>query len=471
MIICFIFKVDKIHAASPSDAFVTRIYETCLGREPDSLGLSYWSSQLVTKKITAAELVRRFIDSDEFKNKNLNNNQYVEVLYVSILGRASDPSGQAWWLQNLNNGYTRLRVLSDFINAPEFTMLCNSYGIDRGSITLTDPLDRRPDLIQFVSRLYTIFYNRQPDSGGLTYYVTTLDSKKLTAAQFIESFIFTPEFINSEVNYTDYINMLYQGIYGRQADQSGMAWWLEQLNNGYSRRYVLANFVASNEFQVLSSTYGLPKGQIITNNGDILKPMIGIDSPTTDFVMNNDLDISGWAINPSGIKEVRIYVDNTYVGNATLGGARPDINTAHPGYPGGSTSGYQFTLGFDSIAIGPHTLKVQAIGNITNTDIYQSVTFKKGNAYFNYINYNISYDDFINKEMSMTPALQVKKHQRFLLMEVCSNKGWTIRLLHFNTKVKCRWYYSQRCQWKYNIHSRLALFSGSVHRNKAGNDK
>jgi len=138
-----------------------------------------------------------------------------------------------------------------------------------------------------------------------------------------------------------------------------------------------------------------------------LPSSICIETPKSNYKMENDLEIRGWALNASGVKQVDILVDDKIIGQANIGGYRPDVNKAYPGYPGGENSGYSYILKFDSISIGSHKLTVQAIGN-DGTKTEQSVNFQKGNAYVTYTNYPIAFDDFVNKQIGNTPALQVK---------------------------------------------------------------
>jgi beta-N-acetylglucosaminidase len=137
------------------------------------------------------------------------------------------------------------------------------------------------------------------------------------------------------------------------------------------------------------------------------EPKIWVETPKSNYKMENDLEIRGWALNASGVEQVNILIDGQVKGKATIGLSRPDVNKAYPGYPDGDKSGYSYILKFDSISIGPHKLTVQAIGN-NGTKIEQSVNFQKGNAYVTYTNYTITFDDFVNKQIGNTPALQVK---------------------------------------------------------------
>jgi hypothetical protein len=68
----------------------------------------------------------------------------------------------------------------------------------------------------------------------------------------------------------------------------------------------------------------------------------------------------GWAADPEDgapVSKVQVLIDGTVIGNATLGGARPDVAVADPRY---LNSGWSFTSQVGSLSIGQHTLTVIA---------------------------------------------------------------------------------------------------------------
>ena len=111
------------------DAFVTRFYEQCLNRSPDSAGLAYWVDALVAGSLTGADVAWGFVFSPEFTSLKTTNGEYVTVLYRAFFDRPPDPSGMAYWLDRFNNGASRQDVLNGFIYAQEFADLCDAYGI------------------------------------------------------------------------------------------------------------------------------------------------------------------------------------------------------------------------------------------------------------------------------------------------------------------------------------------------------
>ena len=115
-------------------AFVQRLYMLCLERPADEAGLVSWTYELNSKSQDGAHVAYGFFFSPEFKNRNLSNEDYVDVLYKVLLGRDSDPAGKADWVAQLKAGKDRLEIFRGFVHSQEFDAICADYGIVRGTI-------------------------------------------------------------------------------------------------------------------------------------------------------------------------------------------------------------------------------------------------------------------------------------------------------------------------------------------------
>ena len=101
----------------------------CLDRDPDPGEVQQWSTSLTNGTLTGADVGYGFVLSQEFVNRNTNNEQYLAILYRAFFNRDPDPGGFSYWLNQLNGGALRQDVLDGFIFAQEFSNLCASYGI------------------------------------------------------------------------------------------------------------------------------------------------------------------------------------------------------------------------------------------------------------------------------------------------------------------------------------------------------
>ncbi|MBU9738749.1 DUF4214 domain-containing protein [Diplocloster agilis] len=242
---------------TPVEQFVIRLYQKIMDRNFDADGLSYWTNRLLNQQNTAAQVVERFMASDEFKQKNLTNKEYIEILYDVCLNRKYDSDGLVYWNKFLENGASRNYVLNGFIRSPEFAGICKNYGIERGTITLTEPRDQSINLTMFVSRLYREGLGRKIDVEGLNYHINEILSKRVSPVQTARNFILSQEFVNKQLSDDDYIKVLYRTYMGRDFDQDGLDYHKKRLHSGISRETLLINFSDSPEFKQIMSQFNL----------------------------------------------------------------------------------------------------------------------------------------------------------------------------------------------------------------------
>ena len=117
------------------------------------------------------------------------------------------------------------------------------------------------DLVEaFVFRMYKICLQRDPDAGGFSYWVDQLNSGKKTGAEAVFNFYESNEMKNRALPNDQYLARLYEGIMGRAPDAGGYSYWMEMMNAGMSRPYVISGFLTSKEFDNICRSYGINKG-------------------------------------------------------------------------------------------------------------------------------------------------------------------------------------------------------------------
>jgi len=250
-------------AASKSiEDFVSGFYELCLDRQADAAGLKFWKDKLLSKTSTGADVANSFIVSPEFVKKNVSNDAFIDIMYKTFFDRAGDKSGKDYWTDKLNNGISRLYVLSSFVNSTEFSTICNSYGISRGSIQLTKVVDIYPEVTAFTYRFYDKCLGRKPDDVGLNYWVNKLVTGQSTGAGIAQNFVFSPEFISKNLSNTDFTTIMYRVFFNREPDSAGQTYWVNTLKAGKSRFEVLSGFVGSKEFTTICNSYEIKVGTV-----------------------------------------------------------------------------------------------------------------------------------------------------------------------------------------------------------------
>ena len=78
-----------------------------------------------------------------------------------------------------------------------------------------------------------------------------------------------------------------------------------------------------------------------------------LDEPTNNSIAGSTtLKIRGWALDSSGVKEVRVFVDGKDLGTITYGTSRSDVNKAYPGYSSGDNAGFEGIVDISGIYAG-----------------------------------------------------------------------------------------------------------------------
>ncbi|MFR7995262.1 MAG: N-acetylmuramoyl-L-alanine amidase, partial [Clostridium sp.] len=89
-----------------------------------------------------------------------------------------------------------------------------------------------------------------------------------------------------------------------------------------------------------------------------------LDAPNdNEVVKSKTLNVRGWALAGSGVKEVRVYVDGKDLGTVAYGAKRADVNKAYPGYSSGDNAGFEGNVNISGISEGNRKLTVKITAN------------------------------------------------------------------------------------------------------------
>ena len=69
---------------------------------------------------TPDQIARGFLFSNEFKGKNIGNEDLVKILYRVYMNREADPEGLKTWTEKLDNGTALKDLLDTFSKTNEF---------------------------------------------------------------------------------------------------------------------------------------------------------------------------------------------------------------------------------------------------------------------------------------------------------------------------------------------------------------
>jgi Ca2+-binding RTX toxin-like protein len=255
---------------------VYRIYQATLDRAPDTGGFANWTDQLETGANTQLGVVSGFVASQEFQNVygDLNDVDFVSLLYRNVLDRSADTAGLNGWLTLLSDGVNRSQVVIGFSESIEFKSSTGTV-----ASTYVSALSGREQLqyLDDVFRLYRATLDREPDQGGLERWSSELGLRQdytAIAAGFTSSI----EFKNTYglLDNAGFVNQLYRNVLDRAADTAGLNGWLGTIADGGSREDVVRGFAQSSEF--ISNTEDAFTSYMQSLGGDVFEGGVGNDT-------------------------------------------------------------------------------------------------------------------------------------------------------------------------------------------------
>ena len=236
--------------------FVTKLYSEFLNREPDDNGIADWVNALKSGSTDLAHVLKGFVLSPEFRNRPLNDKEYVTALYHIIFGRDPDDAGLKAWVEVLENGATRKKVLAGFVNSEEMKNLATYLGVAAGTYRSNDILDENYGVTSFVARLYRVCLDRRFDENGLTAWVTVLLNGQGSASKVAKNFLTSPEMEERELSNEEFLRVCYSALFDREPDAGGFAEWFTAMDK-YPRDKIINGFTGSPEFAELCARFGI----------------------------------------------------------------------------------------------------------------------------------------------------------------------------------------------------------------------
>ena len=110
------------------EEFIKRLYKNILLREPDPAGFKFWKDAL-KNGMRGKKIVNFFFNSQELKDQNLNNDEFLKRVYNTVLSRNPDTKGYNYWMEQLDKNMSRKELVDHFTSSKEFKTLAKNYGI------------------------------------------------------------------------------------------------------------------------------------------------------------------------------------------------------------------------------------------------------------------------------------------------------------------------------------------------------
>ncbi len=157
---------------------IARLYLAYFDRAPDRGGFDFWSELFISRQATLGEISAEFANSQEFQNTygELQNVEFVALVYAKVLLRAPDGPGLTYWKGLLDDGMSRGDMMVFFSESAEFI------------ITSTPPVD--------VIVTYRGMLDRAPDDAGYVFWTRAVSQSRDSLRDLIEGFLISPEYSN-----------------------------------------------------------------------------------------------------------------------------------------------------------------------------------------------------------------------------------------------------------------------------------
>ncbi len=155
---------------------VARLYFAYFNRQPDKSGFDFWTRQIATGAGTLESASQSFALSPEFARTygSLTDAEFVVLVYNNVLGRRPDQAGFVFWLDQLNRGLQRGRLMTLFSESPE------NIELSRAAVDVTVTYD---GMLQ-----------READASGFLFWRDQIAGDPNSLTTLIRQFYFSPEY-------------------------------------------------------------------------------------------------------------------------------------------------------------------------------------------------------------------------------------------------------------------------------------
>ena len=109
----------------------------------------------------------------------------------------------------------------------------------------------------FVDRLYEDALNRNADAAGRLYWINLLNTKAKSGTEVANGFLNSVEFMSRDLDNEEFVNTLYSVFFNRKPDSAGLRNWMNALENGAARSEIISGFTSSEEWNSMCAQFGI----------------------------------------------------------------------------------------------------------------------------------------------------------------------------------------------------------------------
>jgi len=177
------------------EAFVKASYVDFLGRMPSAGEVAFQATALAQGRVTKAQYLESLSKSDEWLTT------IVTKMYADTLHRTPDPAGLADWVSWIRSGrFTVAETAARFYSSDEY------YSQFAGNSPAS-----------WVTQLYQKLLNRQPDAGGLSFWIANTSKYGRDWVAY--------NFYQSQETRMLRVEVMYRTLLNREPDAVGLPFW------------------------------------------------------------------------------------------------------------------------------------------------------------------------------------------------------------------------------------------------------
>lgn len=236
----------ELIASTPIRSIIDHYYQSILGRAADAGGRAFWRDEAVRMTRLKADIAEAyiamantFLNQPEFLNANLDDGAFVDRMYETFFDRSADGGGRSYWVSQLQGGLAREMVILGFMFSSEFETFMES---NAGSST------SRPE-VYAVLDFYRGSLGRLPDDGGLNFWAGEFREAQClpeaqraggvynTAISIADQFFGSAEYEGKATSNERYVSDLYNAFMRRSASPADVAFWVGKIQSADLTRY------------------------------------------------------------------------------------------------------------------------------------------------------------------------------------------------------------------------------------------
>ena len=92
--------------------------------------MTYWVNKLANDQLDASDVADHFFNSAEFAARDLDDEEFVGILYSVFCNREASDDEIANWVNALSNGASRTQLVKAFADSDEWENLCARYAVN-----------------------------------------------------------------------------------------------------------------------------------------------------------------------------------------------------------------------------------------------------------------------------------------------------------------------------------------------------